>query len=292
MLLSGVSGFLGKYIKTLYSNPVDTIGRSIEDTYFFDFSNPHEIAIDKVYNQVVHCAGLAHEKGQAAEADLFDKINVQGTKAFLNSLEQALPEQFVFISSVAVYGLSSGKGTNEETKLKSLDPYGSSKIEAETIVLEWGEKHNVKVLILRLPLIAGKNPPGNLGKIISGISSGHYFSVGGGKARRSMVMAEDVAKVIFQSSNKGGIYNLSDGYHPSFREIEACIATQLNKPLPRAIPGGLARLIGKAGDLIPGAPVNSATIQKMINDLTFDDYKARKELNWSPRKVIDHFKIK
>ena len=66
-----------------------------------------------------------------------------------------------------------------------------------------------------------KNPPGNLNALIEGIKSGKYANIAGGKACRSMVLAEDLSDFIPMVIDKGGTYNLTDGYSPSFFEISS-----------------------------------------------------------------------
>lgn len=44
--------------------------------------------------------------------------------------------------------------------------------------------HGVTLGIIRPSLIAGPNPPGNLGAMIHGMRSGKYFSVGKGEAKK------------------------------------------------------------------------------------------------------------
>ena len=93
------------------------------------------------------------------EVDLFHKVNVIGTQNLLKGLENSVvPQRFVFISAVAVYSESKGNSIYEYSELKSIDPYGKSKIQAEQFVLEWCTKRNVICTILRLPLIVGVNP--------------------------------------------------------------------------------------------------------------------------------------
>lgn len=293
LLITGSSGFLGKLI---YNNAVNyhhvkSVGRRNDDIYIRDLSRKN-LNIKGLYDQVIHIAGKAHSIPKTDfDKQVFYDVNFRGTKNLLHSLSAHPPNHFIFISTVAVYGQESGEKIRESAHLQGTSPYSESKILAENAVKDWSKRYGVPALILRLPLIAGPNPPGNLGKMIAGIQKGRYLNIGGGKARRSVVLAEDVARCILDNYEKSGTYNLTDGYHPSFRELERLIAGQLNKPMPRSIPGGLARLIGRAGDLIPGAPVNTDTIQKMTCDLTFDDSKARRELSWAPRRVIDHFKI-
>ena len=94
-----------------------------------------------------------------------------------------MPGLFVFISSVSVYGLEFGTGIDEANPLLAKDAYGKSKIAAEQLITSWGIKTAVPVVILRLPLVAGPNPPGNLGDMIKAIQAGYYFRIGFPKKR-------------------------------------------------------------------------------------------------------------
>lgn len=98
------------------------------------------------------------------------------------ALEQSgIPKAFIFISSVAVYGCDSGENITEEHSLDGTTPYALSKIKAEKYLEGWCIMHNVKLSILRPSLIAGPNPPGNLGAMIRGIRNGKYLSIAGEK---------------------------------------------------------------------------------------------------------------
>ena len=176
---------------------------------------------------VIHAAGKAHSIPKTkAEEQLFLDINLAGTNNLLNSLKTLVrsPKYFVFISSVSVYGLEKVINVHEVMPLKAYDAYGLSKILAEKMVKDWCNKNNVICTILRLPLLVGQNPPGNLGAMIRAISKGYYFNVGGGKAKKSMVLFDDVALFIMKIVHVGGTYNLTDGEHPTFEDLSFVIA--------------------------------------------------------------------
>ena len=138
----------------------------------------------------------------------------------------------------------------------------------------------------------GPIPPGNLGEMIKGIQNGYYFNIGGGKAKKSMVLAEDVAKSILKVAEIGGIYNLTDGYHPSFCELSINISFQLGKSRPRNLPLWLAKGLALIGDLLGAkTPFNSNKLHKITSDLTFDDSKAREAFGWNPTPVLEGFEI-
>jgi GlcNAc-P-P-Und epimerase len=159
---------------------------------------------------------------------------------------------------------------------------------AEEWLHEWAVKNNIRLSILRLPLVAGPNPPGNLGVMIKGITSGRYLSIGEANARKSMVGAEDIAYIIPQLAQKGGVYNLTDGYHPSFGELERNIAFALGKKPPVKVSLFFAKVLAFFGNFLGNkSPVNSDKLKKITSTLTFDDTKARVLLNWRPNSVLD-----
>jgi nucleoside-diphosphate-sugar epimerase len=292
-LLTGATGFLGKSILKELENTYDSICLSRT-------SGDYKIALEKEipnfkqkFNLIIHAAGKAHAIPRTAvEKKQFHDVNVLGTLNLLKGLEKAgVPEQFVFISSVSVYGQQSGIYINEDHPLEAKDPYGLSKIEAEHLVLKWCEQHRVVCTILRLPLLVGKNPPGNLGAMVKAIDKGYYFNIGGGKAKKSMVLVGDVASFIPIVAVTGGIYNLTDGSHPSFEELSSTILIHRNRNKAYNLPLIIANLIGYVGDLLGDrAPLNSLKIKKITSDLTFDDSKVRQLFNWHPEAVVDYLK--
>jgi nucleoside-diphosphate-sugar epimerase len=292
ILITGANGFLGKVIRNvLNNNDIITLSRT-NSTLNFDLSNSIPL-FDTHIDLVIHSAGKAHLNSTSNDEILnFYTINVLGTKNLLNGLIAKPPKQFVFISSVSVYGLITGQTVKESTTLQARDPYGRSKVEAEEVVKKWCNEFNVKCTILRLPLVVGENPPGNLGAMIRGIQKGYYFNIDGGKAKKSMVLAEDVAKFILKASEVGGVFNLTDGNHPNFNEMSNLIAEQLGKNKPLNLPLTYARLAAKFGDLIGSkAPINSDKLRKITANLTFDDSKAKAAFGWNPTPVLKGFKI-
>lgn len=293
ILISGTSGFLGGIIKIILSkHNIYDLNRNFGN-YKINLQYKIPLFLEN-FDLVIHAAGKAHSypKTENDEQEFFN-VNVIGTQNLLKGIERtSIPKYFVFISSVAVYGKEIGLEVNETTFLGATDPYGLSKIEAENIVLDWCNRNKVICTILRLPLIVGPNPPGNLGAMINGIRKGLYFNIAGGKTNKSMVLAEDVANFIIKASEIGGIYNLTDGYHPSFSELSNHIALQLGKREPMNIPFWLARIIANLGDLLgKRAPLNTNKLNKITSDLTFDDSRARVAFGWDPTPILDGFNI-
>lgn len=295
LLFTGASGFLGSNIIQLLNGAYNiiSVGLSPQDTYLVDIATDIPTFID-AFDVVFHAAGKAHSVPKTeAEKRLFFDVNLQGTKNLCTALERSgIPKAFIFISTVAVYGCDSGENITEEHPLNGTTPYALSKIKAEKYLQGWCAMHNVKLSILRPSLIAGPNPPGNLGAMIRGIRNGKYLSIAGGKARKSVLMVQDIANFLPMLIEKGGIYNVCDSYQPSFRELEMVICKQLNKKRPISIPYWLAKSMAVIGDCLgEKAPINSLKLRKITSSLTFSNEKAVRELKWKPMNVLETFLI-
>jgi nucleoside-diphosphate-sugar epimerase len=294
-LLTGGTGFLGYFISKAISesNILVTLSRNIGQ-YSICLEQKVPVFFEK-FDLVIHAAGKAHSVPKTSlEKQAFFDVNFKGTQNLLQGLEesQSLPRAFIFISTVAVYGKENGINISENAPLLAKDPYGLSKIQAEQLVLDWCNRNNVICTILRLPLLAGQNPPGNLGAMIKGIQKSYYFNIAGGKAKKSVVLAEDVARFIVKVAEIGGIYNLTDGCHPSFAELSNHISIQLGKGKAMNMPFWFAMIVAKFGDLLGcKAPLNTNKLKKITSDLTFDDSKAREAFGWNPTPVLEGFKL-
>lgn len=296
ILITGSKGFLGNYVCDAFNEKkiaFDTIGRNSSNNIIFDFEKDNNLNLKNQYSSVFHIAGKAHfiPKNEAEIAS-FHKINFEGTKVLLKALEnQTNLKKFVFISSVAVYGLSEGNLIDENYELKAKDPYGLSKILAEKLITDWCKNKGISFYILRLPLIIGNKAPGNLGAMVNGIKNNRYARIGNGNAKKSMVMAKDIAYLITNLEGESGIYNLTDGYHPSFKELEVKIGEFYSKKII-AIPNIIAIILAKVGDFMGNkAPINSLKFKKITATLIFSDEKARRNLNWNPKKVLESWKL-
>lgn len=295
LLFTGASGFLGQNILSLLKEKyvVETVGLTSQDNHQVNIAQHVPIFTGRC-DLVLHAAGKAHSVPKTEkEKQLFFDVNLQGTKNMCTALENSgIPKAFIFISTVAVYGCDFGENITEEHPLNGTTPYALSKIRAEKYLEGWCAMHNVKLSILRPSLIAGLNPPGNLGAMINGIKSGRYFSIAGGKAKKSVLMVQDIANLVPLLVEKGGIYNVCDTYQPTFRELEAVICNQLNKRMPLSIPYWLAKGMAKVGDLLgEKAPINTLKLCKITESLTFSSEKAVRELGWQPMNVLENFKI-
>lgn len=272
---------------------ITTCGRTQNNTIITDLATDVPLLPER-YDIVLHACGKAHVIPKTeAEKQAFFNVNYIGTKHLCEALEKVgAPKALIFISTVAVYGCEFGDLITEEHPLEGKTPYAKSKIMAEEYLINWCKRNNVVLGILRPSLLAGKDAPGNLGAMVNGIRKGFYMNIAGGKVVKSILMAEDIARILPSLAEKGGIYNVCDTRQPSFGEISLSIAKQMGKGKPINIPYGVAWCMSKFGDLLGSkAPLNSYKLAKITNSLTFSNEKARKELGWEPLDVLENYVI-
>lgn len=295
LLFTGGTGFLGRNIKPLLDEKYDvtTIGIMDADMIKANFVTGVP-ELPERYDIVLHAAGKAHiyPKTEAERQSFYD-VNYTGTINLCKALEKVgVPRALIFISTLNVYGSQPGNMDTEDSRpLIGDSPYSDSKIKAEEFLTEWCKEHNVVLGILRPSLLAGKGAPGNLGAMIHGIKTGMYCSIAGGKAKKSVLMVDDIARLVPLVAEKGGAYNVCDDHNPSFGELEATIAAQLGKNKPISIPYWMAKCLAVIGDAFPFIPINSARLEKIVTSDTWSNEKAKRELGWQPLDVLKNYKI-
>ena len=124
------------------------------------------------YDALYHVAAIVHQKEKSENESLYYKINRDLTYELAVKAKSEGVKSFVFLSTMAVYGLVGeiGKDTviYKKTKENPHSYYGKSKLEAE-VKLRSLDSIDFKIAVLRIPMIYGKECPGNY-KLISRLS--------------------------------------------------------------------------------------------------------------------------
>jgi len=158
ILITGANSYIGKSLeKWLERYPdrysIDTVDMRSDEWKEKDFSK-HDI--------VFHVAGIAHISSSKKMEDLYYKVNRDLTIETAQKAKHEGVKQFIFMSSIIVYGDSScdKKVINRKTTPKPSNFYGNSKLQAEEGIAPL-KNNNFKIVIIRSPMIYGKNSKGN-----------------------------------------------------------------------------------------------------------------------------------
>lgn len=119
------------------------------------------------YDAIFHVAGIAHaDVGKVTEEQKsqYYKVNAELTITCAKKAKAEGVKQFIFMSSIIVYGESAGIGKSrmitKDTPLAPANFYGDSKVKAEEGLQALADD-SFKIVILRPPMIYGKGSKGN-----------------------------------------------------------------------------------------------------------------------------------
>lgn len=175
VLITGLNSYIGnsfeKYIKSFDLN-IETEKTSLKGDEWQEKSWAG-------YDAVLHVAGLAHVDVSRADEETKQRyyhINRDLAEKAAEKAKRDGVRQFIYLSSIIVYGdsapIGKEKRITKETKPSPANFYGDSKLQGEQAVLalqEGGSSGNMedafRVLVLRLPMIYGKNSKGNFPKL-------------------------------------------------------------------------------------------------------------------------------
>lgn len=228
LMITGASGFIGSNFIEKYKDeyniiPVDLLKNS-----------PEDLAYNGV-DCILHLAALVHQMKGAPREKYFE-VNTELTKRVAESAKKAGVEQFVFYSTVAVWGTH---GSLEKEELITLntttnpkDPYGESKLLAEKCLQEI-KNENFKIAIVRPPMVYGKNCPGNMKKLEKLVRVLPILPFDYNENRRSIVHVDKLLEITNEIiiDKKEGIYIPKDEKDISIKEIVEGLAKENNKKI-------------------------------------------------------------
>ena len=157
ILITGKDSYIGTSLEKWLSQwpdkyTVDTVDMISDSWKEKDFSK---------YDVVFHVAGIAHVSSDPKLKNLYYKVNRDLTIATARKAKNEGVQQFIFMSSIIVYGDSPSNGViDRNTVPKPSNFYGDSKLQADEGIKPL-ENESFKIVILRPPMIYGKGSKGN-----------------------------------------------------------------------------------------------------------------------------------
>ena len=207
ILITGANSYIGtsfeKYIKANYPNDyiVDTI--DMKDGAWREKSFAE-------YDSVFHVAGIAHRKETKENAHLYYEVNRDLAIETAKKAKADGAGQFIFLSSMSVYGMETGVIT-KETKPDPKSHYGKSKWQAEQKILPL-KNDAFAVCILRPPMVYGNGCKGNFQTVVKLVKKLPIFPKV--KNERSMIYIDNLSSFVELAISK----NLEGVYFPQNKE--------------------------------------------------------------------------
>lgn len=238
---------------------------------------------------VVHAAARVQTMHDDAADALtgFRKVNVQGTLNIARQAALAGVERFVFVSSIKVNGESTAPGQRymADDAPAPLDPYGTSKMEAEQGLRALAAKTGMEVVIIRPVLVYGPGVKANFRNMMAWLDKGVPLPLGAIHNRRSLVALNNLISLVItcidHPNAANEIFLVSDGEDLSTTDLLQRMAKALGKP---------ARLLPVPAVLIR---VGATTLgkrdvaQRLCGSLRVDISKTERLLGWQPPAKVD-----
>jgi nucleoside-diphosphate-sugar epimerase len=303
VLVTGATGFLGGHLlKEMVKGPhvpvcayrqgsdtklIDELGLSKVN---FDLTDEASMAEAlKGVEAVVHLAAYYTFTGRK---ELYEKVNVQGTRSLLEACHRSGVKRFIYCSSTEAMGPVENPPADEDAPLNPQYEYGRSKARAEELVkasgLDW--------TILRPSGIYG---PSNVDDVayyfitsFKGLSS--KFIIGSGKNYIQFVHVSDVVQGFLRTLDHpvsvGRIYIITQAKPYTYEEVYRVLAKIFGQPEPKWRLGrsmamlmmlpieGFSALIGRKNFLY-----RRETVRSVTSDRAFSIERARRDLGYEPQ---------
>ena len=159
ILITGAHSFIGTHIEAYLGRFAD---RYETETLSMHGHTPEEYDFHGA-DAVVHVAAIVHQKDIERLQPLYDAVNRDLTFTLAEKAKREGVKQFVFMSSIGVYGKIEGV-IDGETPLCPKTRYDRSKLEAEQRIAPLADD-SFAVTILRAPVVFGPGAKGNPAKL-------------------------------------------------------------------------------------------------------------------------------
>ena len=315
-IITGANGFLGNnIIRKLEQEKNSEIrafvlkGESIKSLenlkckiYYGDVTKKESLAsvfenTDGKEVFVIHCAGIVYIKSKYNP--LVYNVNVNGTKNIIDKVLN-INAKLVYISSVHAIPECNGVITEtvdfDPNKVEGL--YAKTKAEAAKYVMDAVKNKNLNACIIHPSGIIGPNDYGNshLTELVKEVASGKLFAcVKGGY---DFVDVRDVADGVINACNKntkGECYILSNKYI-TIKELSDIICDCVKrKKINIVLPIWIAKIFALFFEIYYNLKKQTPLFTKyslytLSSNANFSNEKAKKELNFKNRDMIDTIK--
>jgi UDP-glucose 4-epimerase len=238
---------------------------------------------------VMHFAGKSLVGESVEKPDLYQSVNVDGTRILLDEMRKQSINKIVFSSSAATYGEPKVVPILETAPTEPTNPYGATKLAIDHMITEEAAKHAISAASLRYFNVAGAlkaergwlaerhNPETHLIPNVLRSSDANPVKIFGtdwptpdGTCIRDYVHVIDLIDAHIKALNSLGkpgheIYNLGSGSGYSVREVVKAASDAIGHQIP-----------------FVDSPRRAGDPAVLIADIS----KAKKLLDWTPTRDI------
>ncbi|WP_010251215.1 NAD-dependent epimerase/dehydratase family protein [Acetivibrio cellulolyticus] len=271
VLITGKDSYIGNSLeKWLEKYPdnykVDTVDMKDGSWKKKDFSE---------YDVVFHVAGIAHVSADPNLEALYYRVNRDLAIDTAEKCKKEGVKQFIFMSSIIVYGSSSNGGVIDRNTIPTPSNfYGNSKLQAEEGIKAL-ESDDFKIVLIRSPMIYGKGSKGNYPKLANIAKKVPVFP--NIDNRRSMLHIDNLCqfvKVMIDYEESGLFFPQNKEYVKTGEMVRLIAEVQGKKIWMTRIFNGLIRIVGLKVKLI-NKVFGNLVYEQSMSSYDKEDYRVR-----------------
>ena len=277
VLIAGADSYIGtsfeNYIGEHYPNDfkIDTVDMRDDGWREKSFSG---------YDAVFHVAGIAHQRETKENERSYFEINRDLAFETAQKAKEEGVAQFVFLSSMSVYGMLTGHIT-KDTELKPNTNYGKSKLEAEQTINSLNDT-KFKVCILRPPMIYGKGCKGNYQTLRKFALKLKFFPYV--KNERSMLYIQNLCefvRLMIENGESGTFFPQNDEYSNTSEMVKLIAAAH----------GKKVYLVKGFGWALKFLGLFTGLVKKAFGSLTYDTPISKYKSEYHQVSVIESIQL-
>jgi UDP-glucose 4-epimerase len=205
-LVTGASGFVGGHVALALMGQGWSVRRAVrsprglDDEVVIESIGPEtnwQAGLDGV-DAVIHLAARVHYKNDERAVHLYRNANVAGTLHLARSAATAGVRHFIFISTVLVHGRSSdGRAPFSEGDVPTPQGlYGMSKAAAEAGLKTLARESDMKISVVRPPMVYGAGARGNFALLTRAVHLGLPLPFGAICNHRAFLSVQNLSSFI------------------------------------------------------------------------------------------------
>jgi len=309
VLVTGAGGFVGRaLVSALHSSagyrPLPAYHRlpsRQESPFVFDLTDAascRELFRGTGIDAVIHLAAHVHQFGKGSRClEGVRAVNLEGTLHLARAAAAGGVRRFIYLSSVKVNGerTLAGQRFSPASEPRPQDPYGISKLEAETALFDLGEQAEMEIVVVRPPLVYGPGVKANFRDLMALVAKSIPLPLGLVRNRRSLLYLSNLVDLLLlcleHPAAQGQVFFAADREEASTPELLRLIGQVMGVPVrlfpvPESLLRLTATLLGQ-----------ESRASKLCDSLLVDWSRTRELLGWEPRyslregleRTVSHF---
>jgi len=247
----------------------------------------------KGVTHVFHCAAYVDDWGPR---ERMVDVNVNGLRNVLEALEPEGVRRFVFLSSLAVYGIADQVDLDESAPfVETGDNYNFTKIACERLLRTFARERGLAAVSLRPPYIYGPRDRQFFPRVCTALRDGQGAYLSGGRIPFALASVQNVVEACLLAASRDEAVDeafiIADGESITRRELVEILCDEIGYERPtKSVPRVVARMLcpvseGLARLFRARTPprISRFRYKFAATHLTFDISKARRVLGYEPK---------